>query len=317
LQQVETFSKRDRWNTLSAEDLETVVEQLADLPNGNPQEQRLAKEFDLLCLKLQLATLERHNSFERLRDQVRDTLAALEQKRDIPMVKAQLPLITEAQEEAWWEAVTPRMVESLRLNLRELIQFIDRQAQATVYTNFADQMGDVTIVDVPTYQTGFSPYQYRKKVESYIRANEDHVAIAKLKRNLPLTETDLDALETMLFSSAEIESRERFEQVYGTEHSLKLFIRQLVGLDRNAAKDAFSQYLQGSTFSAGQIRFVETIIDYLTQNGIMNPGLLYEPPFTDLHSSGLDGVFVDTDADAIVSIIRSFNETVDARYDVS
>ena len=317
LQQVETFAKRDRWDTLSAEDLETVAENLANLPNGNPRENRLAKEFDLLCLKLQLAILARQNTFERLRDQVRDTLAALEQKRDIPMVKTQLPLITEAQAETWWEAVTPRMVETLRLNLRELIQFIDRQAQQTVYTDFADQMGDVTLVDVPTYQTGFSPYQYRKKVESYIRANEDHIAIAKLKRNLPLTETDLEALETMLFDAEEIESRERFEQVYGKDRSLKLFIRQLVGLDRNAAKDAFSQYLVGSTFTAGQIRFVETIIDYLTQNGIMNPGLLYEPPFTDIHSGGLDGVFADTEADAIVAIVRSFNETVDAQYGVS
>jgi type I restriction enzyme, R subunit len=77
LQQVETFSKRDRWNTLSTEDLETVVEQLADLPNSNPQESRFSKEFDLLCLKLQLSILERQNSFERLLDQVRDTLAAL------------------------------------------------------------------------------------------------------------------------------------------------------------------------------------------------------------------------------------------------
>ena len=317
LQQVETFSKRDRWDTLSAEDLETVTEHLADLPNGNPRENRLAKEFDLLCLKLQLAILARQNTFERLRDQVRDTLAALEQKRDIPMLKAHLPLIAEAQVETWWEAVTPKMVESLRLNLRELIQFIDRQAQQTVYTDFADQMGDVTLVDVPTYQTGFSPYQYRKKVESYIRANEDHVAIAKLKRNLPLTETDLEALEAMLFEAKEIESRERFEQVYGKDRSLKLFIRQLVGLDRNAAKDAFSQYLVGSTLSAGQIRFVETIIDYLTQNGVMNPELLYEPPFTDIHSGGLDGVFADTEANAIVAIVRSFNETVDAQYSVS
>lgn len=63
----------------------------------------------------------------------------------------------------------------------------------------------------------------------------------------------------------------------------KLFIRQLVGLDRNTAKVTFAQYLEGSNFNANQIRFVENIIDYLTQNGVMNPGLLYEPPFTDLH----------------------------------
>lgn len=66
--------------------------------------------------------------------------------------------------------------------------------------------------------------------------------------------------------------------------------------------------------SANQIRFIENIIDFLTQNGIMDPGLLYEPPFTDLHQVGLDGVFSDEDADAIVSIVQSFNETVDVRY---
>lgn len=42
----------------------------------------------------------------------------------------------------------------------------------------------------------------------------------------------------------------------------------------------------------------------------MDPGLLYEPPFTDLHHQGLDGVFEDDDAERIVAIIGSFNKTV-------
>ena len=84
-----------------------------------------------------------------------------------------------------------------------------------------------------------------------------------------------------------------------------------MGLDRNAAKQAFAQYLEGGNFGANQIRFVETIIDYLTQKGVMDPGLLYEPPFTDLHYKGLDGVFRDNDADQIVALIRSFNGTVE------
>lgn len=96
-------------------------------------------------------------------------------------------------------------------------------------------------VDVPAHNTGFSPYQYRKKVEAYIRNHEDHIAIAKLKRNAPLTQTDLESIEKMLFGAAEIESRARFEAIFGKNLSLKLFIRKLVGLDRNAAKLAFVQ----------------------------------------------------------------------------
>lgn len=314
LQQVEEFSHRERWNHLTRDDIHRIATEIAPLPNGLPRESRLAKEFDLLCLKLQLSILKSTPDFVKLRDQLRDILSRLEAKRDIPMVKNQLPLIEEVQAEDWWTDVTPWMVDYLRIHLRDLIQFIDRQDQAIVYTNFTDELLDITAVDVPIHQTGFSPYQYRKKVEAYIRNHQDHIAIAKLKRNLPLTDADLTAFEDMLFNATEIENRDRFFQVFGQNISLKLFIRKLVGIDRSAAKQAFSHYLQGTRFSANQIHFIETIIDYLSQNGVIDPGLLYEPPFTDTHPEGLDGVFGDDDADQIISLIRSFNETVGENF---
>jgi len=311
LQQVEEFAQRERWEQLSQDDVDALASSLAPLPNGLPTENRLAKEFDLLCLKLQLSILKRTDDFILLRDKVRDLLSQLEQKRDIPMVKDQLSLIEEVQPESWWTDVTPWMIDYVRIHLRDLVKFIDRKEQRIVITDFQDTLGEVREVNVHSQQTGFSPYQYRKKVEAYIRENENHVAIAKLKRNASLTESDLESLEQMLFGAQEIESRDRFEEVYGKDLSLKLFIRQLVGLDRNAAKQAFATYLEGGNFSANQIHFVENIIDYLTQNGVMDPGLLYEADFTG-HDDGLDGFFEDDDADQIISLVRSFNETVEA-----
>lgn len=314
LEQVEKFSARERWNELSDEDKEAITDVLASLPNGLPTEHELAKRFDLLCIKVQLAILKQSKGFIKLRDQVRDLMSRLEEKMTIPMVKAQLPLIEEVQTESWWSDVTLQMMEDIRIKLRDLIKFIDRKEQAVVYTDFQDEVGVVADVSVPYHQTGFSPYQYRKKVEAYIREHQDLMVIGKLKRNVALTKTDLELLEQMLFSAEEIESRDRFEEVYGHDISLKLFIRKIVGLDRNAAKQAFARYIEGNNFSANQIRFVENIIDYLTQNGVMNPGILYESPFIDLHDEGLDGVFNDQEAEEIVSIVRSFNETVDADF---
>lgn len=311
LQQVEEFSSRARWDNLSETDIDAIAQSLAPLPNSLPQENHLAKRFDLLCLKLQISILKQSRDFMQLRDQVRDLLHQLEEKQTIPMVKAKLALIEDIQAETWWSDVTPEMIEKIRHQLRDLVKFIDPKQQSIVYTDFQDELGEIVETDVPIKQTGFSPYQYRKKVETYIRENENHIAIAKLKRNVPLTDADLASLEELLFNAEAIESRERFFAVYGKNLSLKLFIRQLVGLDRNAAKQAFAQYLQGSTFNATQIRFVNTIIDHLTQNGVMDEGLLYAKPFTDLHYEGLDGVFESDDADQIISIVRSFNGTVD------
>ena len=107
LPQVEEFSERDRWNSLSDRDTEQIAESLAHLPNGLPKEDELAKRFDLLCLKLQLAVLKGSSDFIGLRDKVRDILDNLEEKQTIPMVKQQLPLIQQVQEEGWWSDVTP------------------------------------------------------------------------------------------------------------------------------------------------------------------------------------------------------------------
>jgi type I restriction enzyme R subunit len=43
------------------------------------------------------------------------------------------------------------------------------------------------------------------------------------------------------------------------------------------------------------------------RNGVMNLEALYEPPFTDMHYEGLDGV-LPHHADKVVSIIKQVNE---------
>ena len=311
---VQEFTDRDRWNRLSREDVQTISDRLANLPNSQPSEPPQVKAFDELCLQIQLALLQYPDRpFIALRDRLRDVASALETKRTIPQIQPHLALLAEIQEDAWWQDVTATQIETVRQQLRSLATFIDRAQQTILYTKFTDELvGEITEAHVPTVQSGFSREQYRKKVEAYIRAHQDHIAIAKLRRNIPLTPSDLSALEQMLFESPEVEGRDRFEQVYGADCSLPKFIRRLVGLDRKAAKEAFAEYLTARLLNTGQIRFVEMIIDHLTQNGIMAPALLYEPPFTDLHQDGLDGLFGDDRADEIVAIVESINQNAEA-----
>jgi type I restriction enzyme, R subunit len=66
--------------------------------------------------------------------------------------------------------------------------------------------------------------------------------------------------------------------------------------------------LSRKTLTANQIKFINQIIDYLTQNGVMDAGLLYHPPFTDYATAGLDGIFKDNDANGIVSVLDSIRK---------
>ena len=77
-----------------------------------------------------------------------------------------------------------------------------------------------------------------------------------------------------------------------------------------AAKERFARFLDGSRYNSQQIRFVEMIVDRLTTPGEMEPGALYEPPFTAIHQQGLDGTFGDADADAIMELVQELKEMV-------
>ena len=89
---------------------------------------------------------------------------------------------------------------------------------------------------------------------------------------------------------------------------LGMFIRSLVGLDREAAKQAFSQFLVGGIATANQVEFVNLIVDYLSENGVMDPKRLYESPFTDVNPRGPDGVFSSAQVDQLVAVLTEIRE---------
>ena len=56
----------------------------------------------------------------------------------------------------------------------------------------------------------------------------------------------------------------------------------------NAAKEAFSEYLDENSLDSRQIYFVNQIVEYIVQNGMMKDlSVLQEAPFTD------QGIVVD------------------------
>ena len=74
-----------------------------------------------------------------------------------------------------------------------------------------------------------------------------------------------------------------------------------------ATNGAFGKHLANTQYNASQIRFINQIIDYLTKNGVMDPGRLYEQPFTNDSPLGLDGLFAESAAADIVNILAMIN----------
>ncbi|HRD91020.1 MAG TPA: type I restriction-modification enzyme R subunit C-terminal domain-containing protein, partial [Accumulibacter sp.] len=301
---VEKYAKPEAWAVLSPEALSDLSHQVAGLPSELDPENEEAKRFDLLVLNLQLAMLRSEPGFSRLRDQVKALAGPLEEKSAIPMVRDQMALIQDVQTDEWWQEVTVPMLEGMRRRLRDLIKLIEKQKRKPIYTDFDDEMGGETAVELPGFGEGTDYSKFRAKAQAFLRAHQDHIAIHKLRMNRPLTAADLAELQRMLVQSG-VGAAEDLQRAAAQSQGLGLLVRSLVGLDRQAAKEALAGFLAGKALAANQIDFVNLIVDHLTEHGVMDAARLYESPFTDLTPCGPDGMFSARQVDELVRILDS------------
>ncbi|MCK5928515.1 MAG: DEAD/DEAH box helicase family protein [Nocardioides sp.] len=303
---VEKYADADAWSHISAEDAEALLT-LAGLPSSVRDDDEDAKRFDLLVLRRQLAQLDGDAVLaERLRESIQHVAAALLGKTAIPSVAEQAVLLESVAGDEWWVDVTLPMLELARLRIRGLARFIEKTARNPVYTDFEDTIGEGVEVVLPRVTPGTNFERFRAKAEAYLREHLDNLALQRLRRNKQITDADLTELEQMLIASGGQDTDITWATGQG---GLGVFVRHLVGLDRAAATEAFENYLDGSRFTADQIRFINLIVDELTKNGVMEPARLFESPYTDHAPTGPDYFFPDTDVDAIVETLQHIKRT--------
>jgi type I restriction enzyme R subunit len=305
---VEKFAKPEAWTALAADTLAELSREVAGLPTELDPENEEAKRFDLLTLNLQLSLLRSEPGFERLRDRVKEIAGLLEEKGSIPMVREQMSLIQDVQTDEWWQDVTVPMLEVMRRRLRGLVQFIEKRQRKPVYTDFEDTMGVETNFEQLGIGVGTDMAKFRAKARAFLREHLNHIAIEKLRRNKPLTATDLTELERILAESG-AGSPDVIRKAAEESNGLGLFVRSLVGMDREAAKEAMGVFIKGKVLSANQLEFINLVVDHLTEYGFMEPARLYESPFTDLTPKGPEGLFTAAQIDELMRTLESVRTT--------
>jgi type I restriction enzyme R subunit len=298
---VEKYAQPDAWSRLGLDAQSELINELAGLPSAVVDDDVAAKQFDALILRTQLSVLRVEPAFAGLRKKVVELAGLLEEYSNVPMVAREMALIHEVQGDDFWQDVTAPMLETIRRRLRALIKLIEAKQRIIVKTDFEDEIGEGVEVEVRGVSVGTDMEKFSQKARHFLQDNENHIAVLKLRRNEPLTATDLSELER-IFLEAGVADAEDLERLR-TEGGLGLFVRSLVGLDREAAKAAFADFLATRTLTANQIEFVNTLIDHLTEKGQVEPRRLYESPFTDFDPMGVAGMFSATDTAEVLSIL--------------
>jgi type I restriction enzyme, R subunit len=298
---VEKYSSGEAWAKVDADARHELIDHVAGLPSAVVDDDLAAKQFDLVVFRAELALLRVDPAFQGLRTRITEIASLLEELGNVPMVAAEMALILEIQTDEFWQDITLPMLETVRRRLRALVKLIEYKKRTLVYSDFEDRAGTATDMAVLGIPVGTDMDAFRRKARLFLKPHENHIAVLKVKRNEPLTATDLKELERIFLEAGVDETALGALQ---TDGGLPRFVRALVGLDREAAKRAFTEFLDGRRLSADQLQFVDEIINHLTERGVMDPKLLYEAPFTDFDRNGVEGVFEKADVVRLVQILR-------------
>lgn len=274
LKYVELYCSEANYQTITYEDTLIVKEEVAPLILPD-REDISAVRFDALMYGIELAYLY-GKKYSKARTDLYTKVAGISIVANISEIQAQSAFINQILNTDYIDNAGINEFEEIRKRLRNLMKYIPKEMIKYV-TNFTDELISTQWKESQLENDELK--NYKAKAEYYIRQHQNNIAIAKLKINQPLTKQDVASLEEILW--CEIGTKQDYENEIGTK-PLGEFVREIVGLDMNAAKEAFSEYLTSTSLDSRQIYFVNQIVEYIVHNGMMRDlSVLQESPFTD------------------------------------
>lgn len=277
MQYVDKYSDYETWESVSPLMVKEIKVHITPLLDSGLEGFDLSIAFDIRMLDIELSMLVQGNTGMATRDvktvrQVAQYL--LTEKASIPQVFAKAEQLKTLVSEQFWDAPSLEKLEQLRVDVRDLMQFLDKSPKKQIDVNIDDTVepsgydGGDTIIDIRTY---------REKVLDYLIEHSDNEVIHKIQRLEPITNEDLKALEKILWE--ELGTKEEYEQTTDIDN-LAVFVRSLIGLSQEAVNEKFGEYLNGNVLNAQQQEFIRAIINYVRENGdISREDLIEKSPF--------------------------------------
>ncbi len=227
----------------------------------------------------------------------------------VNLVARERALIDAVLGESWWADFSADRLAELSRRLGPLMQFRRAPRQAMLSLHLADltalreRIATADGRDLPVAL-------YRERVEAAIRALlADNPVLQRLERGEPINEADLGQLADLLRRQEPGIDAERLRAAYDVRSaSFVQLVRHALGaepLERWSTRVTreFEEFIaHHTTYSALQIRFLQTLRTFILRRGAVTREALVEAPFTQLHPNGIRGLFGPGDIGEVLEL---------------
>ena len=268
-----------------------------------------AYRFDRLVTRMQTALLKKSSSFDNLQTDLMNLINSL--RINLSQVKAKLPFIDQLKSAEFWKNVTVDDLEKVRTELRGVVQYRRIEKSQYIPPKIIDVAEDEALVERKRHKVkldGLDMVAYRNRVQKVLLDIFDsNETLQKIKSGQSVDENDLEALCSLVLTQEPDldlhDLKDYYPQAKGLDHA----IRGIIGMDAQTVQDRFTQFVQAHpNLASHQIKFLDLLQNHISKYGSIEIERLYEPPFTNVHNEGLEGVFDDGLAGELLDILESF-----------
>lgn len=314
---VRKYKDKDKLAQLKEKEVEEIIKVFKNLPfeidNGSEKERR----FENLILEAQLKLAEERD-ISKEKEKIREVAKELKKKGNINDIlnnsESIMKIITD---KSYMEKLNILELENIKTKIKPLTVY--QESGVSLESKSVDL--DDRVISVQEKDIGFMKYgiqDLKLKFQEYLEENKDILAIKKLRFNLPLDEENIKELNILLtgnegvdFSKIREEYSEELNSIrekYNVENPLGIFLRSLVGLDKEILNKEFSKFLDKEKFNGNQIELIELVIKNFIKNGAY-PERELPKIANKIIRKPLQDIFEKKDLKEIIGIIKKVNST--------
>lgn len=281
------FKNADSWVYISELDALEMKQQIAPIIL-NESDDNGSRMFDALMLNIELSKLTSEVNAARSTRKVTQIAQRLQRKATIPAVQERMSTIIEVSNPSFWQSASIERLEAIRQELRDIIYVTLGSQHERFYINIADTMEEKEGVERPQIDM-----DYHTRILDYLREHRNHPAINKIYHLEQLSAADIAELEHICWK--ELGTKEEYEHYVSKGQMIcgdkvAAFIRSIIGVDRQIAKERYSKFLSDNILNSLQEEYINQIIGYVCENGDITPEtLITDENFTDLDWNGVFG----------------------------
>ncbi len=268
-----------------------------------------AYRFDLLITVFQIELIKKSGCFDDFKAQVLDQISRLQMHLNPVRDKADVIRMVKSLE--FWASVTVQELEKVRKELRGIMKYAAKTTYDPPQPKFIDiHDGQEEYQRLPTRLKFSDMPGYRKQVQAaLLKIFDENPTLQKIKAGEPVSGADLKALTSLVLTQNPDVDQEILREFFeATAGPLDFAIRSIIGMDAQAVNSRFADFITAHPkLTANQVSFLNLLKNHISRYGVIEIEDLYEPPFTTIHSEGLDGVFTDESmVDELLGVVASF-----------